>query len=644
MPNKKIIITSLFVLVAFILSAFAYTYNVFGTWQEKITDHLFLKQKVTSSIIILGIDDESLQSMGRWPWERKTFASVIPDLQLAKAIGFDIDFSSPSFKDNNDDLVFKEAINASKVPVTFPLQLRDDSTVGVRPLPLFDQSVKKGFVNIPVDSDGIVRRINNTSNDSERSFSSVVSGQTETSTQNRITFVGPSKSFLILSFADVFEHKIPARIFDNAIVLIGVTANDLHDQLQTPFGSMAGVEVHANAINTLLEKNFLTPIPNALFLLILFLISLLTSLSIVLSKRLSLVIISLSSIFALIILGTFSVFHFHYIFGTLYALLAFIVSGILSFLYSYISEGKEKRMIHKTFQYYLMPDVINELLENPDKLKLGGERKKVTVLFSDIRGFTTLSEKLSPEELTNLLNEYLTLMTDTIMNKRGLVDKYIGDAIMAFWGAPLQNNDQAYDACVASLTMSAELKKLNESLVERNSPTIAIGIGLNTGDVVVGNMGSKRRFNYTIMGDEVNLGSRLEGLTKAYGVECIITEETKKQCEASLKKLSPSTQQNHPQILFRELDRVIVKGKKEPKVIYELLTRPETPHITEILQKFEQGRVLYVQGDFKNAINSFNQALSFHHDGPSAVYIERCTHLIEQPPENWNGVYEFKTK
>lgn len=284
------------------------------------------------------------------------------------------------------------------------------------------------------------------------------------------------------------------------------------------------------------------------------------------------------------------------------------------------------------FQLYLMPEVIDELAEHPELLSLGGQEKTLTILFCDIRGFTTLSEGLSPPELTSLINEYLTAMTDAIMETGGLVDKYIGDAVMAFWGAPLPNLLQESAACRGALAMMSSLDKLNSDLLKRGKKPIHIGIGISTGEVVVGNMGSSKRFNYTVMGDEVNFASRLEGLTKAYGITCVIGERT-------AKAISGDTS-----FTLRELDFVMVKGKKEPRTIYQLFTGEPSSVLKEQFVHFMNGRASYIRGDWDEAIKHFKEALLLGEDGPSQTFLDRAEHLMKNPPDDWKGIWEFTTK
>jgi adenylate cyclase len=233
----------------------------------------------------------------------------------------------------------------------------------------------------------------------------------------------------------------------------------------------------------------------------------------------------------------------------------FIFISIVAF--KILAEEENVKFIRTTFSKFVSKDVVDELLKNPNMIALGGARKEITIFFSDVRGFTTLSESLSPEELVKFLNEYLSTMTDLIIEYKGTIDKYMGDAIMAFWGAPVALEDHAYYACVASLAQMNKLKELQKSWIERNLSSIDIGIGLNSGHAVVGNMGSSHQMNYTVMGDTINLGSRLEGSNKTYGTNIIISEYTYEKVK--------------DRVYARELDLVQVKGKTQPVRIYELI-------------------------------------------------------------------------
>jgi adenylate cyclase len=311
--------------------------------------------------------------------------------------------------------------------------------------------------------------------------------------------------------------------------------------------------------------------------------------------------------------------------------MVFIYLGIT--VYRYITEEREKKKIRGAFQYYLTASVVNEILKDPNKLKLGGDKKNLSVMFSDIRGFTSISEKLSPENLVQLLNKYLTAMTNIVFKYDGLLDKYIGDAVMAVFGAPLDQPDHARRACLTAIEMMTELRRLQIKWKAEGWPEIDIGIGINTGDMVVGNMGSEMRFDYTVMGDSVNLASRLEGTNKEYGTNIIISEFTYEVIKEDF--------------FCRELDAVRVKGKKLPVRIFELLGEAkDKAQWQEFAAIFQHALELYRGGKWDEAIAAFNRVLGLKPDDfPSRLYIERCESLKETPPEGeWDGVFTMTRK
>jgi adenylate cyclase len=306
-------------------------------------------------------------------------------------------------------------------------------------------------------------------------------------------------------------------------------------------------------------------------------------------------------------------------------------AGIVS--YRFFFEEGEKRKVRSAFSQYMHPALIHQMLNSPEGLKLGGEEKHLTALFADIVGFTTLSEKLTPAELVEILNEYLSEMTEVIFRNWGTLDKYIGDAIMAFWGAPYPQDDHALRSCRAALEMLETLRRLQAGWKVRAVPTIDIGVGINSGPMLVGNMGSKRRKNYTIMGDSVNLASRLEGLNRQFGTHLIISEAT--------------FLQTNGQVVARELDLIRVKGKTQPVKVYDLLGLGADFHLYgDLVRQFEKGLQAYRAGQWETALEIFEQLVRDHpEDGPSRVFIKRCHDLLAQPPEGiWDGVFVMKSK
>jgi adenylate cyclase len=279
--------------------------------------------------------------------------------------------------------------------------------------------------------------------------------------------------------------------------------------------------------------------------------------------------------------------------------------------------------------------VVEELLANPDKIKLGGEKKECTVFFSDVAGFTTIAEQLTPEALVRLLNDYLTEMTNIVFKYDGMLDKYEGDAIMAVFGAPISQPDHAYKACAAALEMQEQLIKLRELWGKQGRPQLHARCGINSGQMVVGNMGSENRFDYTVMGDAVNLGARLEPANKQYRTKIMIGEQTYKLAG--------------DQIIVRGLDLLRVKGKTEPVKVYELLgTKAQgiTDKKQQVLDIFNKGFENYLTQNWETAMNYFQQALKIDHmDGPAITYVRRCEQFGQNPPgKDWDGVFTLQTK
>lgn len=451
-----------------------------------------------------------------------------------------------------------------------------------------------------------------------------------------VNYMGPAKTFPHYSISDILKGRIPAEKIRNKIVLVGATAIGIYDLRVTPFGATyPGVEIHATVIDNILHRNFLTHSGFTRFidLCAIILFGLLMGLIIPRLKAVKGIFFALTIICVFVAINMFLFVSFNIWLNLIYPALTMITIYLGITVYRYITEEREKKKIRGAFQYYLTASVINEMLKNPDKLKLGGDKKNLSVLFSDIRGFTTISEKLTPEELVHLLNEYLTAMTDIVFKYDGMLDKYMGDAIMAVFGAPLDQPDHARRACQTALDMMNELHRLQKKWIEEGKPPLNIGIGINSGDMVVGNMGSQMRFDYTVMGDMVNLGSRLEGTNKEYGSNIIFSEFTYNAVKEFM--------------CCRELDWVRVKGKKLPVKIYELLgEKKDEGKFKEFIDNFEKGLALYRASKWDEAIAAFQKTLNIRpEDAASLLYIERCKNLKENPPPApWDGVFTMTRK
>lgn len=472
----------------------------------------------------------------------------------------------------------------------------------------------------------------------------------------QIDFHGPRNTYPWVSFSDVIsssndvlvsqqvggeerQARVPKdEAFRNKIVLVGATATGLADNRSTPFDTnetFPGVEVHANCIDNILSGEFIHRGPNENLIdigfLLLFSLGAGILLSAVTPTRATVVLLTFLGLFLWL---AYDLFAFHRIWIAAFLPVATLTTNYSAIIsYRFFFEEREKKRVRGAFQQYLAPGLINQLLDNPDLLKLGGEEKELSIMFSDIRGFTAISEGLRPAELVGLLNEYLSQMTDIIFRNWGTLDKYIGDAIMAFWGAPYPQDDHAERACRTALDMIETLKRLQAQLAAAGRPPIDIGVGINTGPVLIGNMGSKNRFNYSILGDNVNLASRLEGLNKTFHSHLILSEFTYEKV--------------HEKFVTRELDFIRVKGKKKPVRIYELLAAAEEREpYRDLVERFARALELYRLGDWEAAIEAFGKLLRDHpHDGPSGVILERCRHYLAEPPEGvWDGVYVMKTK
>jgi len=716
-----------------------------------------------NEVKIIAIDDESIEKLGRWPWDRIRFAELIDILNDAKAkvIGFDIIFSEPqitqeqeklkslekSYKklglesiNKNSSLFYEKLLNALEVidsdrvlgssfenagnvilaaaldpeyraedrrqkverrgddilenlsrfsyfltedPGLLEKELQPPEARAVLPplVPFMEKALSVGNAQaIITDLDGISRKesmvvkykdfyypplgleIARVYLDIPFEKLKIIFSQgiklgnifipTDERERYLINFNGPQNTFPYYSFSDVLDGKIPKEEFTGKIALIGYAATGLGDKWATPFQIMFGVEKQATVVENIIHQNFLNRPANSFIYEILALLFLGIISSIILPKLSPLKSTFFSGGLILIyLLFTLSLFIFYKTWiNTVFPILTALFSYTVITSYRFLTEEKEKKKIRGAFQQYLSPEVVHEIIKDPSKLKLGGEEKTLSILFSDVRGFTSISEKLKPDELVKLLNEYFNAMTEVITNiHRGTLDKFIGDAIMAFWGAPVDLPDHSLRACLSALGMIQKLKELQEKWIHEGKPKVEIGVGINTGLVVVGNMGSDTRFDYTVMGDAVNLASRLEGLTRIYGVNIIVSEFTLSSIQnLSLPLFSKGKQVGFvDEILTRELDCVRVKGKEKPIKIYELIDEKSSSiSKSELIEIFHSGLKCYKERQWEKGIEKFKEALKIEpNDMPSKIYLERCNGFkATPPPDDWDGVYTMKTK
>jgi adenylate cyclase len=460
-----------------------------------------------------------------------------------------------------------------------------------------------------------------------------------------LKFRGPSRSHQRFSAANVIasesrrQHGLPPIYppadFAGKWVLVGLTAPGLLDLKASPVAAIyPGVEVHATLLDNLLRGDFLRPVPGWVLWTGILVLCIVMVLVVLFFSGLMATLAGFAAL-TLAYLGlTVGAFHFGWWADPVLPGLALGLSFILAAAFSYATEGRQKLYIRRMFGQYMSETVINHLLEHPEKLQLGGERRRVTLFFSDLAGFTTISERLSPETVVSLLNDYLSRMTQIILNEAGTVDKFEGDAIMAFWGAPLDQPDQASRACRAALRQQAALKELNRQFAGLNLPPLSMRIGLHTGDAIVGNLGSEKRFDYTVIGDTVNLASRLEGVNKFYGSHIMASEVTVAECAGAVE--------------FRELDLVAVKGKEQAVRVFEVLglTGELEPELIKRRQDFAQALELYRQGRFPEAQAGFEAiCATAPEDGPARTYRDRCRRFQEAPPPaDWDTVFRPEGK
>ena len=757
---KKFGIFTGIIIAIFVILISRFGFGFINTIENKVLD---LRFKVRGTIphgdevVIIAIDERTLDDLGRWPFPRRYFAEAVKNLNDwgVRVLVFDMIFSEPDvysgittvdyisenilsiiehdskltvffaearttldsdyhfakelrntpkvvlgyfFHRNKKEIAhlteedqeeFFKAIKSSKTRIPWkdsPTANKDSVTWGVMPEPnikiISDAATEFGFFNVFPDGDGTIRwaQLIMTDEEKEDLFPSLAleAARTyldirqlhicigddgvykivmdDTYSQKRldgkegeleipvdphgrmlINYRGGMRTFPYYSFTDVY-HGEPslAEEFENKIAIIGTVAMGTYDLRVTPLGGdFPGIEVNATIIDNILHQDFLSEPRWAPFLVIFVILFFGILLGFIL-PRVNAWQGAVISLF--LVLGWMG--YAEYMFRAKLAWIGIVpplVTIALAYttltLVRYIIVERAGRQIKSAFEFYVPEAVVDEIIKDPAKLTLGGERKDVSILFSDIAGFTTFSENLSPEELVHILNEYLTAMTDVVFTHRGLLDKYIGDAIMAVYGAPLEQPDHHLKACLTALDMMTSLEHLQEKWESEGRPKLEIRIGVNSGFAAVGNMGSEKRFDYTVMGDNVNLASRLEGINKIYGTNIIISESTYEHVNQL--------------ILCRELDLVRVKGKTKPVKIYEVLGKHNgNPELQSLVHLFEKALAAARERDWDVALAIFKEVHErFPDDKPTALYLDRITEARHNPPEaDWDGVFDIKTK
>lgn len=540
------------------------------TLDLKSLDPLYTTHTPHPDIAVLAIDNKSLQKLGRWPWSRSIHAQIINKLNEYNPaiVGLDVLFAES--ENENADQELADALKAANFKTVLASEAvytkgNADPQNVIEPLGNFVQEKTQfGLVNTSLSIDSTSRKFPEPvliETTQHLPFTFVMARELNAplpkNTDLFVNFAGPAATYPTFSITDLLEDNIPQESLSGKIVLIGATASDLQDTVLIPYSNpvISGIEWQANVLDNILLSRAISPAPSYLpaTLSILLVLLYFTLLKYLKPKQITIVII-LSAF--LLPVSSFVLWQNRT--AVVYSLNVILAVLLITFhsLSQWYATEAEKRKLKQTFQNYFSPQILQTIIDNPSALKLGGERREVTVFFSDIRSFTTITETTNPHLLSEMLHEYFTEMTEEILATNGVVDKFIGDAIMAFWGAPLTQKDQADRAVSAAVKMIKKLKKLQKVWEEKGYPHIDIGISINTGVATVGNLGSKERFDYTVIGDVVNGAARLESLNKEYKTHIIISESTKSHL---MKKYN-----------LKSLGSVQVKGKSQPLEIYEV--------------------------------------------------------------------------
>jgi adenylate cyclase len=610
-----------------------------------------------ADLLIVSIDEPSFQEIRQpWPWPRGLHAKLVRRLAAggARLIIFDVIFADPT--DPKDDKLLAQAFEeAGNVILGMTYETTKDPLFTRRVLitpykPLRQAARGRGLVMVTPDYDGVVRRFHLSLGGRKTmplvahrlvrprsSLSPKLSGL--------INYAGPARSIDTVSYYQIIDENrpLPRSRIRGRIVVVGhmleasATPQAQADAFYTPFFAangqlMSGMEIQANIINTLLNRSWVReflPWQRSFLLVVVIFLG-------------SLVLIRLKPISGLIFTGlgvlllaavSFGLFLF-----ARFWMPPFLMATGLAVVYSgnvlghYFIEAKEKRWLRQAFGRYVSPSVVEVITTHPERLELGGEEFETTVLFADLEGFTKLSETMQPHALIKLLNDYFSPMTQIILRYQGTLDKYIGDAIMALWGAPVPLDDHALRACRAALEMEKTMAELQEDWRIQGLPPLVARIGVHSGSVVAGNVGSRERFNYTALGDTVNLASRLEGVNKVYGTRILLSDDTRRYLQ--------------DRFLVRELDRVQVKGRGQPVTIYELIGNSLPEGSYPWLDYFAAGLQAYRSRQWEEASQAFNEVLRLKpQDRPTQVFLGRCRFFsAAPPPADWQGVFVLNAK
>lgn len=675
-------------LTSLLLSVLTLT-PLFYTFELKAYDLLsrtLNPDKGSPEIIIVQVDQPSLDNLAAegvtWPWPRQIYAPLFERLKQADVVFVDIIFSEPSSYGNEDDAILASAIERSG-NVTLPVFATANERIldqagrnfleklsiskvpppslsqpyALTPIaPLASAAHSGGNVMIKPDRDGVYRRIPLLFQAAgytiphfvlghllEKQLISIDHGQLSQGGTPLpleqgsllVRFPRNSMPYETVSAVDLISDagmaRYPVSYFKGKKVILGLTAAGLYDLKPTAVSALSsGASVHAATLDTLLHGSYVKRIPDVAVALLMAIIIVIVS-GFVLTHTSIRSNLLLLLIMFLTVSGTPAILFKQGWYLMLIPLLAaLLISFAAASIYSYATEGRERRFVRRTFSQYMDETVVAHLLKHPDLIKPGGQRRRVTVFFADIAGFTSIAEQFPPEETALILHSVLNAVSEEVIRNHGVIDKYIGDCVMAFWGAPLESPQAARDACLAALASLEALERVNDGFARRGLGAISMRIGLHTGDAIVGNLGSDRLFDYTVVGDTVNLASRLESANKYFATSIMLSEETVLEAGADF--------------IVRELGLIAVKGKTQPVRIYELLSRHEDTAgpLAAWADGYRLAMELFHRREWQSARKLFEEALLLKpNDWPAGYYRDWCIRCIDSSPltDDWNVVH-----
>lgn len=622
----------------------------------------FNDKKPSPEVVFLAIDEKSVTQFGRWPWDREFLAQKLEKLQSAKAVALDMVFSEPTISKKDDALANSIGELDNTICGIF---LRNDSTkiftneseeilresslhrIFVKDLPFL--KFKSAEVNLEnISSNCAFNGVFSTVADSDSLFRRYPVGflynnfvypslgvqllrftlnkdiQIEQDKKNyNVTLANKNimidkdgflrlnyyklSNYNTISFADFVQDDFDTTIIKDKIIVLGISEAGISDIRATPLGQIPGPLLHYTFISNYLQDILISYNYNLeLFLILLFSIIPIVLHKIIKTINMRIVFYIVSIVF-IVFITIFSYIKFNLWIDMFYILFGYISLLIFNGVFIYKTKDLETKFVKDAFMNYLSGNLLDQLIKDPTKLKLGGEKRNVTIIFTDIRGFTTLSESVSSEELIQILELYFTPMTQIVLNNNGTLDKYIGDAIMAFYNAPIDVENHERCAVITALEMLEKLKSVNAELTRRKLPNIDFGAGINTGDAIVGNIGSMNRFDYSVIGDSVNVASRVEGLCKSYKAHIIITESTKDALDED-------------EFLIREVDEVSVRGKHTATKLFQVLI--DTPQNRELKLLYNQAMQLYKNNEIKKSKEMFQECYTKYNDETSLVFVK----------------------